>query len=185
DNIKTFVIIVTYNATRNDWIFKCLQSIEISNLKIEIIVVDNNSSDSTINIIKKDFPEVTLIESKENLGFGKANNLGIIEALKRGCDFVFLLNQDAWVENDTIEKLVENAKKNPEFGIISPMHLNGKGDALDYNFSNQISPIYCKKLYSDFVLNQVENKIYESDFVCAAAWLLSKECLRKVGGFSP
>lgn len=183
--MKIYTIIITYNATRNDWISKCLNSLLNSNLKTEIIVVDNNSDDSTIEVIRQNFPEVKLIESKENLGFGKANNLGIKEALKKDYDYVFLLNQDAWIEKETIENLIKIANENPDFGVVSPIHLNGKGTALDYSFSKQISPQFCENLYSDFVLNQVENRIYESGFVCAAAWLVSKKCLKKVGGFSP
>lgn len=183
--MKINTIIVTYNATRNNWIRKCLASLESSTVQSEIIVIDNASTDQTSETIKNEFPKIKLIESQENLGFGKANNLGISEALKNGCDFVFLLNQDAWVEKDTIEKLMNVAEKNPDFGIISPIHLNGNGNALDFNFSKQIAPGSCPMLYSDFVLRKVENKVYETEFVCAAAWFISKECLRKVGGFNP
>ncbi|MFA7470917.1 MAG: glycosyltransferase family 2 protein [Weeksellaceae bacterium] len=183
--MKIHTVIVTYNATRNNWIRKCLASLESSTVQSEIIVIDNASTDQTTEIIKKEFPKIKLIESQVNSGFGKANNIGISEALKSDTDFVFLLNQDAWVEPDTIEKLRNAADKSPDFGIISPIHLNGNGNTLDFNFSKQIAPSSCPMLYSDFVLGKVENKVYETKFVCAAAWLVSKECLRKVGGFNP
>lgn len=182
---KATCLIVTYNATRNNWIYNCLSSLVNSTYPPEIIVIDNCSTDNTRDIIENEYPQVHLIKNSTNLGFGKANNLGFETALRNGADYFFLLNQDAWVETDTIEKLVKVHKKNPEYGIISPLHLNGVGDALDFNFSNYISPNHCKNLYSDYVLNKVENRIYESGFINAAAWLVSKECLRKVGGFSP
>lgn len=77
---------------------------------------------------------IKLIESNENLGFGRANNLGISLALKSKSDFIFLLNQDTVIGNDTIEKLLEVSIKNPEFGILSPIHSDGKGDLLDMSF---------------------------------------------------
>ena len=77
-------------------------------------------------------------EQNKNIGFGKANNIGISLAMKKGADYVFLLNQDAWVEDKTLEKLINIHRKQPKFGIVSPMHLNGKGDELDYNFSKFI-----------------------------------------------
>lgn len=183
--MKVFAIIVMYNGMRRNWIQKCIDSLLSSSKEIKIIIIDNNSSDQSVEFIKQSFPEIILIESKENLGFGKANNLGISEALKRDCDFVFLLNQDAWIEKDTILRLVEIARKNPEFGVISPVHFNGNGTALDLNFSKQIVPSACPDLYSDFVTGTVKNKLYSVKFVCAAAWLVSKECLRRVGGFNP
>ncbi len=183
--MNLYSIIVIYNGMRRDWIQKCFSSIEASSVPVKIIAIDNASTDDSVHYIKANFPNVLLIESKENLGFGGANNLGLKKALDLGGEYFFLLNQDARVEKDTLEKLVTQAQNNPEYGIVSPLHLNGKGDALDYNFSNYISPSQCKNLYSDFVLNKVENKLYESGFICAAAWLLTKECLRIVGGFSP
>lgn len=183
--MNLYSIIVIYNGMRRDWIQKCFSSIEASSVPVKIIAIDNASTDDSVHYIKANFPNVLLIESKENLGFGGANNLGLKKALDLGGEYFFLLNQDARVEKDTLEKLVTQAQNNPEYGIISPLHLNGKGDALDYNFSNYISPSQCKNLYSDFVLNKVENKIYESGFICAAAWLLTKTSLKTVGGFSP
>lgn len=180
-----YTIIVTYNATRNNWLQKCLDSLLKSTLKTEIIIVDNLSTDETVKVIKLKYPSVHLIENKENKGFGGANNQGLKYALESGGEYFFLLNQDAWVEPNTIEKLVYQLKGNPEYGIVSPLHLNGEGSALDYNFSNYIKPDRCPLLYSDFVINSVKDAIYESQFVCAAAWMISRNCLKKVGGFNP
>ena len=69
-------------------------------------------------------------------------------------------------------------------GIISPMHLNGAGDGLDYGFSNYIAPHKCRGLYSDLFLGRVR-ELYDVGFVNAAAWLMTRECVERVGGFSP
>ena len=133
---KVFVIIVTYNATQ--WIDKCFSSLRASIVPVHTIVIDNNSSDDTVARLKADFSEVTLIESKENLGFAKANNVGFKKALELGADYFFLLNQDVWIEVDTISKLIDGIKLNPAYGIISPVHFNGKGDLLDFGFYNYL-----------------------------------------------
>lgn len=178
-----FAIIVTYNGSK--WVEKCFGSLINSSIPVNIIAIDNASTDGTPEYIRKHFPEVNLIENKENLGFGQANNIGIRKAYDAGADYVFLLNQDAWVEKDTIEKLVEVAEKNPEFGIVSPVHLNGKGDALDFRFSKYIGPDFCPGFYSDLFLGKIKDQLYGTSFVNAAAWLISKKCIQIVGGFNP
>lgn len=181
--MKTSVVIVTYNPL--NWIEKCLDSLVLSSLSVEILVIDNNSADGFQEIIKSKYPQVELFQSDVNLGFGAANNIGIKKAYNNGADFVFLLNQDAWVQTDTIQKLILAQQKEPEYGIVSPMHLNGKGDKLDFNFSNYINPFQCKGLYSDIYLNKIKSSIYPLGFVNAAGWLLSRKCIEAVGGFNP
>lgn len=173
------IIITTYNAMA--WLSKCLESTK----PYTVVVVDNNSADATVAFIKENYSSITILPQKENLGFGKANNIGMAYALKQGADYVFLLNQDAYIEKGTIEELISAHHKEPQYGIVSPMHLNGNGDALDFNFSKFISPARCKKLYSDIFLNTVQDRIYETEYVNAAGWLLSKKCIETVGGFNP
>lgn len=172
--MRVFTIVVTFNASK--WIDKCFTSLLNSKYPTEIVVIDNNSFDNTPQKIKNGFPKVTVIEIDNNLGFAKANNIGIKLALEKGADYVFLLNQDAWIEANTIENLLQSFKNN--VGIVSPIHLNGSGNALDINFS------FC--MPSDFISDCYLKKIkpeYRSKMVNAAAWLVSAECLRKVGGF--
>ncbi|MBE0639809.1 MAG: glycosyltransferase family 2 protein [Bacteroidales bacterium] len=179
----SYVIVVTYNATR--WIEKCFGSLQQSTIPVNIIAIDNGSTDGTPEIIRNKFPLVQVIQNSDNLGFGKANNVGIRKAYDAGADYVFLLNQDAWVEPDTIEKLIQAQQREPEFGIVSPVHLNGSGDALDQYFSQYIIPKFCPKLYSDKWLGKLKDEIYEVEFVNAAAWLLYRKTIETVGGFSP
>jgi GT2 family glycosyltransferase len=183
-NKKVFTIIVTYNGLK--WLDKTLQSLEKSTLKSTVLIIDNHSTDNTCQYIQQNFPWVTLIKLDKNIGFGRANNVAIKEALAQGAEHVFLLNQDAYVHPGTIASLVELQTQHQEFGILSPMHLNGKGDRLDYQFSTCISPPFCDHLLSHLILKKDDlDRVYETDFVNAAAWLISKECLNKVGGFDP
>ena len=93
---KIFVIIVTYKG--NQWYERCFTSLRNSEYPVQTIVIDNASNDGTVEYIRENFPEIYLIESEENLGFGRANNIGMRYALDHGCDYVFLLNQDAWIK---------------------------------------------------------------------------------------
>lgn len=177
--VKLYIIITTYNAM--PWLTKCLESTK----PYAVIVVDNNSTDETINFIKVNYPEIILLPQTKNLGFGQANNIGITYALKQGADYVFLLNQDAYLENDTIEKLIEVHKKDENFGILSPIHLNGTGDRLDRNFSHYVNYNANPDFYSDFILKKPLLDVYDVPFVNAAGWLITKNCLETVGGFDP
>lgn len=177
-------VVVTYNGEK--WIERCLGSLKESTVPIQPMAIDNGSSDNTLSIIENHFPEVHLIKSNENLGFGKANNIGLKEALKENYDYAFLLNQDAWIEPDTIETLLNLHQNYPEYGIISPMHLNKEKTSLDNKFTNYICRSQNAELISDLLLPlRQRNAIYEIDFVNAAAWLIPKACLKIVGGFDP
>ena len=161
------------------WINRCLKSCG----DYPVIVVDNASEDGTVDFIRSSFPDVYVIDQDENLGFGAANNIGIRYALDKEADFVFLLNQDAYLQPDTIENLIEVYSNNEVFGVISPIHLNGTGSALDKNFS-----FYLKqndKLLFDFLCKESIDVYYSVNFVNAAAWLLPRGVLEEVGGFDP
>lgn len=179
---KVFVVIVTYNGAK--WVDPCFSSLRKSTIPLQTIVVDNGSTDDTLALIETHYPEVRIVKTGKNLGFGKANNVGMEIAYQQGADYVFLLNQDAWIEPNAIEALVAAHRKYPAYSVISPMHMNGAGDALDHGFANYIAPIKCKGLYSDLFFGKLKD-IYDAPFVNAAAWLMTRECLEKIGGFSP
>ena len=168
---------------QRNWIQKCLDSLLVSSVKIEVIIIDNGSTDETRDFIRKNYPQVDLITANENLGFAKANNIGIKKAYHQEADYVFLLNQDAWVKENTIEKLIEVFKELPEAGIVSPIHLNGSKTSLDFNFvSYYITQYNTPNFVSDLYFNRLQN-FYETYFVNAAAWLISRKCIETVGGF--
>lgn len=182
-SLQVCIIIVTFNA--KPWIQKCLESALTSVKANFILVVDNQSTDDTVIWIQKSYPEINLITLKKNLGFGQANNIGMAKALELGADAVFLMNQDVYLTANTLEALWQHSQQHPEYGILSPMHYNGIGTALDINFSNYIIPSKCPGLYSDALVGNYHQSIYPLPFVNAAAWLLTKACLEKVGGFNP
>ena len=183
--IKVYLIIVTYNAMK--WAEKCFSSLRKSSVPVQTIVVDNGSNDGTQDFIKNNFPEVEFLQSPENLGFGKGNNLGIEMAYKKGADFFYLMNQDAWIFDDSIQNLLdvfENHPKKEEIGILSPMHLDGSEEKLDLFLDKYIAQNFKTRMISDLYLNQVKS-FYEISFINAAHWFLPKETVEKVGGFNP
>jgi Predicted glycosyltransferases len=173
---KILVVIVTYNALK--WVKKCLNSVEKSSLPADVLVIDNGSTDGTLPLIRTDFPRTRIIETGENVGFGAANNRGLRIAHDERYDFVYLLNQDAWLQKDTLEKLVAAYK--PEWGVLSPMQLNA-GGRRDKRFAKK-----CGK-YIDAALGGYhrDSLVVEVPFVMAAHWLVSREAIATVGGFSP
>jgi GT2 family glycosyltransferase len=178
---SVFAIVVTYNGER--WLQDCFNSLRKSSVPVHTIVVDNGSTDNTIKILQDQYPEVELIISKENLGFGRANNIGIEKALQQNAEYILLLNQDAWLINSTdLEELIKLHKNHPEVGILSPMHVNREISELDHNFSRYISDPNFPEIISDIYLNKTK-EIYEVEFVNAAFWLLSFACVKKVGLF--
>jgi GT2 family glycosyltransferase len=180
--VKVVVIIVTYNGA--GWIEKCLNSLRNSSLNTDVIVIDNASTDETVSLIENLYPEVELVKRANNLGFGQANNIGLRMALDQNADFVFLLNQDAWIDQDTIGKLVEVSKRNPEYGIVSPFHLNYDGSAIEKYFNDWVLAHYTPDLLTDKMGNKLK-QIYSTTFVHAACWLLPIDTIHLIGGFDP
>ncbi len=172
---RVLTIIVSYNF--EPWIERCLGSLEESGYPTDVVVVDNASTDRTVEILVEQYRWIRLVRSTKNLGFGRANNIGMKLALEGNYDYVFLLNEDAWIARDTIGTLVKAAQQNPDYGVLSPVHLNGKGEQLDTAFAHYIG--------GDVPATSGESSLVEIPFVNAAFWLIPVTVLRRVGGFSP
>ncbi|MDR2489790.1 MAG: glycosyltransferase family 2 protein [Spirochaetaceae bacterium] len=180
--MKCTAIVVTYNGMK--WYEKCFTSLVESNFPLEIIAVDNKSTDNSVEYISNNYSTVKIIQTGTNYGFAKANNIGLKRAYENNADFYFLLNQDAWIEKDTVEKLIHFSVSNPEYGVISPVHLTGDKQHFDRGFINYFHS--CSETlhaYENLFLKKDEPACYNARFVNAAAWLVTKHCLETVGGF--
>ena len=176
---KLLVILVTYNGER--WLERCLNSVLESTIRADLFVVDNGSTDASVGIIGRMCPDAFLKISHDNLGFGGANNLGLQYALDNGYDYVYLLNQDAWVEPDTFEKLICASRAYPEYGILSPLQVNESKTRLDKNFSTHYPcslPPYPYSTVPPLI-------VVETRFAMAAHWLMTRRCIEITGLFSP
>lgn len=179
------VIIVSFNSMK--WAERCYNSLRASTVPCDVLTVDNGSTDGTQEYIRTNFPEVELIETGANLGFGRANNIGLQKVLDEGYDYCYLLNQDAWVEPDTFEKLLAVSDKHPDYGILSPMQMKADCQHFDGNFIKNVllsSESEGSCFAEDAYFNHLED-VYEVDFVMAAHWFITRRCLETIGGFSP
>ena len=179
-----FAVIVTWNGEK--YIAKCLNSLLDADVPIQIVVVDNASSDQTVEIVRATCPNATIFRLARNLGFGRANNIGIKYAYDHGAEHVLLNNQDAYVEPGDVKTLAEFQRGYPKFGIVSPLHLDGTGAHLDARFCHHLSrgPAI-RRLLSDLLLKGSLEKVYAAEFVNAAVWMLSRTCIEQVGLFNP
>ena len=199
---KVLVITVTYNGMQ--WLERCLGSVSGA----DIFVVDNDSSDGSADWIHEHYPAAKLIRSAENLGFSKANNLGFEWALSHSYDYVYLLNQDAWLEDGAMEKLIAAAEEHPEYAVLSPLQMADGYKDLDRQFAKRYyfsagdtylgihgHPRPCKregpigdgrglseaKAIPGYVSSAEPEPL---NFVMAAHWLVRVEALRDIGLFN-
>ena len=117
---KIYVILVNYNGTEDT--IQCVESLrKVNKPDFKIIIVDNGSSDNSVQEIKKITDENTiLIEAGDNLGFSGGNNLGIKFAMNDDVDYVLLLNNDTLVEPDFLSIIIERAEKEKGKSVIAP-----------------------------------------------------------------
>ena len=172
--MKILAVIVTYNGM--EWVDRCIGSLLDSadrKYTLDVCVVDNGSTDGTPDYIAKIFPDVKVIRNKENLGFGAANNIAIKEAVEKGYDFVYLLNQDAWLLPDAMQALVDAARRGRKWAVLSPLQMQADGVAYDPQFGRRNAP------------KEGRTKPYRVRRVMAAHWLLRLSALAHTGMFAP
>jgi len=119
------VILVSYNTAKMS--IESLDSLfnSVGDFELEVFVIDNASKDNSVELISTQFPNVTLIENKENVGFGRANNQAL--SLIKG-DYVLLLNTDAFVATDTLQKSLNYMQSNPRCGVLGARLLSQNGE---------------------------------------------------------
>lgn len=180
---KVSIILVNWNQKKD--IVECISSIKKSSYSnYDIIVVDNNSTDSSVSLIKKRFPEVKLIETAKNLGFAGANNIGIDHALRIESKYVLLLNSDTITHKKLLTEIVNVMEKTPYAGVLGPMiyfydspqEIWFGGGEIDSN-TGRFRHIDEGKENREVVAN----KIRECDFITGCAMLISSEVLRNIG----
>jgi len=186
------VIIVNYNVKH--FLEQCLHSVLKASKTVlaEIFVVDNNSVDGSTQLVKEKFPQVHLIENKENVGFSKANNQAV--RLAKG-KYILLLNPDTVVEEDTFIKVIRFMEEHPDAGGLGVKMIDGKGNFLPESKRGLPTPwvAFCKmfglsklfpksKKFGKYHLSYLdENEIHEVEVLAGAFMLIQKETLDKVG----
>ncbi|NQU83245.1 MAG: glycosyltransferase family 2 protein [Parcubacteria group bacterium] len=185
------IIIVSWNT--RELLKKCLTSIysETKDISFEVFVVDNNSSDETVGMVKKEFSQVKLIANKNNLGFAKANNQAIKES--RG-EFVILLNPDTELISNSLAQMLEFMRQDQRVGVLGPKLLNPNktwqpSTRRFPNFLNQfvillkLPHIFPNlKVYKNYLMKDFDGQSErEVDQVMGAAFMIRREVIEKVG----
>lgn len=184
-NYKVYIIIVTFNDLKHS--LKCLKSltkIRKGRLEIKTLVIDNASYKFNPKVFKKKFPKIILIQNEKNLGFGRANNMGIRKALAKKADFVLLLNPDTKVSQDKnfLKKLIKIAVSDKKIGILGPciQHKTGKKTLYDYGGVLNVNLARARHVNKE---KYIKDKISERDFVSGACMLVKQEVFEKAGLF--
>jgi len=119
---SSLVYVVILNWNLKDDTAECIDSVLRSDYpKVRIIVVDNGSTDGSIEYLSSRFPEIHIIANEENRGFAEGNNIGIRHALQHGAEHVFILNNDTIVDGGLLRHLVQAAESDPQIGAVGPV----------------------------------------------------------------
>ncbi|HDK25941.1 MAG TPA: glycosyltransferase family 2 protein [Candidatus Atribacteria bacterium] len=187
--IELSIIIINWN--NKDILRNCLNSIYHTHnvSKYEIIVVDNHSGDNSVELIKREFHDVVLLENDENLGFTRANNQAI--KIARG-NYILLLNNDTVVTNrNCFDRMMELMEKNSQVGILGCKllypdgTLQSCGESFPSVWGIFKSQILFAKTWKRFGKNKQKDKHFkEIDFICGACLMTRKEILEQVGLFN-
>jgi GT2 family glycosyltransferase len=186
------VIILNYNVRH--FLELCVLSVQnaIQNIDAEIIVVDNNSQDDSFAMMKKRFPNVKLIENKENSGFPKGNNIGVAAA--QG-EYICILNPDTVVAEDTFTKVLAFAKKQKELGIVGVKLIDGTGNFLPESKRGIPTPFVAftkitglykifPRTFGEYYAQYLsENETGKVEILVGAFMLMKRDLYNEIGGF--
>lgn len=186
------VIILNYNVRY--FLELCVLSVlkALENIDGEIIVVDNNSQDNSCSMMKLRFPNVKLIENKENVGFPKGNNIGVNQAKGK---YICILNPDTVVAEDTFTKVLAFAQKQNDLGIVGVKLIDGTGNFLPESKRGVPTPfvaftkiiglykIFPEKLGKYYAQHLSENQTGKVDVLVGAFMLMERNLYNEIGGF--
>jgi len=181
------IVIVNWNT--QDILTECLHSIFASrtNNYYEVWVVDNGSTDGSVQMIKEGYPQVELIANKENVGFAHANNQAINQS---SGEYVMLLNPDTVIQKDVIETLVNYLDQKPGVGAVGPRLLNPDGTLQESSYPE---PTLLRELWRMFHLDRFYyfaeypmdswslDRAREVDVLMGACFLIRRKALDQVG----
>jgi GT2 family glycosyltransferase len=190
--MKLSIIIVNYNVKY--FLEQCLYSVRKASkgIALELIVVDNNSVDGSVEMLKDKFKDIILIENRKNTGFSVANNQGI--EIAKG-EYILLLNPDTVVQEDTFQKIIQFMDEHPDAGGLGVKMIDGKGNFLPESKRGLPTPMVAffkifglarlfpkSRLFGKYHLGYLSNdEVHEVDVLAGAFMLMRKSVLEKVG----
>jgi GT2 family glycosyltransferase len=182
---KIAIVVLNWNGKKDT--LECLESIrKIDYQNFDVIVVDNGSRDDSVKAIEKEFPEVNVLETGDNLGYAGGNNYGIRYAIRNGADYILLLNNDIIVESQLLNSFIQAAHRVPRWGILAAkIFYFSHPNKIWYAGARRIKKTAnfmhlgkgCIDNGKDF------NTLTETDYACGCALFLRSSLLQKIGLF--
>lgn len=198
-DLRLGIVIVNYNVKY--FLRQCLSSVygsdlalkDGSRLELEVWVVDNDSVDGSVEMVRSEFPQVHLIENKDNVGFARANNQALVQS--KG-DCLLLLNPDTVVESDTFVRCVDFMRDHPDAGGLTVKMVDGDGrflkeskrgfpspEASFYKLSGLIKLFPRSRRFAAYYMGHLpENEVNEIEIMPGAFLMISREAYEKIGG---
>ena len=188
------VVIVAWNA--KTYVDECLSSLYSDRqVPFEVIVVDNASSDGTPELVSANYPDARLVRNSENLGFAKANNIGI--ELSRG-KYLFLINSDVNVPPGCLSRLVSYMEEHPDIGLLGPQMRGADGSVRRSCMRlPTVWNAFCRTLAIDMLLKNTpglrsqlmldfhHDRIAEVEVLNGWFWVVRRDALDQVGPLDP
>lgn len=182
-SINLSIIIVNWNT--KDLIKRCIQSIihHTKNLAYEIIVVDNHSDDGSVSAVQDSFPSVILIQNEDNIGFARANNVGMKKALG---EYLLLFNSDTYIDHNAFSEIIHYMDLHPEVGILSPKIVSPELIPYPMRLSRRTSLLSFLKIVNLYALYReylpdISSQPIEAQVVGGSCMLIRKEVFDSVG----
>lgn len=186
DQPLVYIIILNYNGREDAC--ECLDSIKSLDYgNFKTVVLDNGSTDGSVEHIKKRFPWVKIIENYQNLGFAEGNNMGIKYALERGFDYILFLNNDTIVSSSLLKDLLDVATNDRTAGIVGPKILDYYMKDRIWFAAGRVHPWLgnTRHVGNGCTDSSHFQKVVEEDYQTACALLIKKEVINKIGMFDP
>ena len=179
---KVFIVLLNYNGYKDT--IECVNSLEkIITDNIKIIVVDNKSTDNSIEEIEKNINDkIILLRAEANDGFSAGNNIGIKYALENNADYVLLLNNDTIIEEDFLTPLVSFSNENKDCGCIScRIYYNAERNKIWFD-GGDFNPLICRAKHYRFNEEKSDiNGINEAGFISGCCMLIPTEVIKNIG----
>ncbi len=185
-SMKVLIVILNYNGIH--LLKKHLSSVVKTEYpNFDIVVVDNGSTDDSVEYLKKEYPNIKIVKNNTNLGFGRGNNLGV--SSNPGYDAYVLVNNDVSVESNWLNELVKVAVSSKEIGAVGPKILYSEkkdGKYIINSAGMKVDSHYMAyDRYDGEIDNQKFNVIEEVECLTGGTLLVKKEAWEKVSGFNP
>jgi GT2 family glycosyltransferase len=181
------VCVIVLNWNQPEVTAACLDSVQsLQYPSFEIILVDNGSTDNSVQLIEKTFTGILVMKNQKNLGFAEGSNVGMRRAMQRGADYVFLLNNDTVVSSDALAILVGAAERDQQIGIAGPtIYYYGCGNEV-WRIGGTIDRFgRARDLASVATHNDAPAHSRELDFVTGCAMLVKRTVVEHVGMIDP